>query len=80
MIFQEAEEMSKRFMQTNPSNVDVLFICALCGYHKNWEQGLKSFERVIMLDPDHTKAKAMISKIRTFQAKEKAGNDNSLFE
>lgn len=61
-------------MQSDPSSAEAVYIRALCLYEDDWEQGLKCLENVIRLDPDHSKAKVMITKIRTFQEKEKIGN------
>lgn len=61
-------------MKADSSSAEAVYIRALCLYQEDWEQGLKCLENVIRLDPDHRKAKAMISKIRRFQEKEKTGN------
>lgn len=42
-------------------------------FHKDWEQGLKDLKRVIVLDPDHIKAKTIIMKTRKLKEKEEEG-------
>lgn len=66
--------MAKSCLETDPSNSDALYIQALCMFHKDFEQGMKDLKRVIVLDPDHSKAKAMILKVRKWKEKEDEGN------
>lgn len=67
-------------MQSDTTSAEAVYIRALCIYRDDWEQGLKCLENVIRLDPDHSKAKAMISKIRTFQKEEEIGSWKMTFD
>lgn len=58
----------------DPSNADVVYIRALCWYHKNWQEGVKYLKNVFILDPDHKKAKELLRNVKVFEEQQKFGN------
>lgn len=57
----------------NPLSSDAMYIRALCVYSSDLEKGMEYLKRAIVLDPDHTKSKALALKLKRFKEKEKAG-------
>ncbi|XP_055298349.1 dnaJ homolog subfamily C member 7-like isoform X2 [Sitodiplosis mosellana] len=71
--FEEANNLAVACMQADPSSADAVYIRALCLYEKDWELGLKYFENVLILDPDHKKTIKRILTLRKFKQKDKIG-------
>lgn len=71
----EASDIAVTAMKIDPSSVDAIFIRGLCLYYDdNLEKGILHFERVLQLDPDHSKAKSMRSKSKLVKDKKEKGN------
>lgn len=50
-----------------------MYIRALCVYSSDLEKGMEYLKRAIVLDPDHSKSKALALNLKRFKEKEKAG-------
>lgn len=72
--FQEAQKLATLVLIADSCNVDAQYIRAVCVYNEDWEQGIRCFEKVISLDPDHAKAKKMLLGLKKFRENEKQGN------
>lgn len=57
----------------NSLNADAVYVRALCVYSTDLERGLEYLKRAITLDPDHSKTKALLLKLKIFKEKEEAG-------
>ncbi|XP_055301013.1 uncharacterized protein LOC129567771 [Sitodiplosis mosellana] len=73
--YEEAEQIAIVCQMSDPKNADVVYIRALCWYHKNWQEGIKHLKNVILLDPDHKKAKSLLRNVKNFGEKEKLANE-----
>lgn len=75
----EAIDIAVNVMKVDSTNSDAIYIRGLCFcYNDNLEKALSHFERVLILDPDHQKAKQM--RIRAKNIKEKKDKGNELFK
>ncbi|KAL5278878.1 DNAJC7.2 family protein [Megaselia abdita] len=71
----EASDIAVTAMKIDPTSVDAIFIRGLCLYYDdNLDKGILHFERVLQLDPDHSKAKQMRSKSKLLKDKKEKGN------
>lgn len=76
---EEAGDIAVTAMKIDSSSSDAVYVRGLCLYYNNnLEKGLVHFERVLVLDPDHKKAKEM--RIKAKQLKEKKEKGNELFK
>uniref|UniRef100_A0A182TWZ8 J domain-containing protein n=1 Tax=Anopheles melas TaxID=34690 RepID=A0A182TWZ8_9DIPT len=74
--FEEACNIAISIMQTHSTNADAIYVRGLTLYYSdNLEKGLLHFERALMLDPDHKKAKAMRQKAKQLKEKKESGNE-----
>ncbi|XP_058125350.1 dnaJ homolog subfamily C member 7 isoform X2 [Anopheles ziemanni] len=74
--FEEAGNIAITIMQSNSANADAIYVRGLTLYYcDNLEKGLLHFERALMLDPDHKKAKAMRQKAKQLKEKKETGNE-----
>ncbi|XP_053675830.1 dnaJ homolog subfamily C member 7 isoform X1 [Anopheles nili] len=74
--FEEACNIAITIMQMHSNNADAIYVRGLTLYYSdNLEKGLLHFERALMLDPDHKKAKAMRQKAKQLKEKKEAGNE-----
>lgn len=72
----EACDIAVTVMKSDSSSVDAIYIRGLCLYFTdNLDKGLVHFERVLVLDPDHKKAKAMRIKAKSLREKKEKGNE-----
>lgn len=62
-------------MLSDPLNVDATYIHALCMYEIDWKKAIKHLKDVLIMEPNHYKAKSMLQRIETFKENEKLGND-----
>jgi DnaJ homolog subfamily C member 7 len=63
-------------MKIDSSNCDAIYVRGLSLYYSdNLEKGIMHFERTLVLDPDHKKAKLMRTKSRTLKDKKEQGNE-----
>lgn len=71
----EASDIAVTAMKIDPASVDAIFIRGLCLYYDdNLEKGILHFERVLQLDPDHSKAKLMRTRSKLLKEKKETGN------
>lgn len=74
--FDEACNIAISIMQSHSTNADAIYVRGLTLYYgDNLEKGLMHFERALMLDPDHKKAKAMRQKAKQLKEKKEMGNE-----
>uniref|UniRef100_A0AAG5DES2 J domain-containing protein n=1 Tax=Anopheles atroparvus TaxID=41427 RepID=A0AAG5DES2_ANOAO len=74
--FEEASNIAITVMQMNSANADAIYVRGLTLYYcDNLEKGLLHFERALLLDPDHKKAKAMRQKAKQLKEKKESGNE-----
>ncbi|XP_052898822.1 dnaJ homolog subfamily C member 7 isoform X3 [Anopheles moucheti] len=74
--FEEACNIAITIMQSHSTNADAIYVRGLTLYYSdNLEKGLLHFERALMLDPDHKKAKAMRQKAKQLKEKKESGNE-----
>ncbi|XP_058059184.1 dnaJ homolog subfamily C member 7 isoform X1 [Anopheles bellator] len=77
--FGEAGDIAITIMQSHSTNADAIYVRGLTLYYSdNLEKGLLHFERALMMDPDHKKAKAM--RLKAKQLKETKESGNELFK
>lgn len=73
--FEEANDIAIGIMKIDPSNCDAIYVRGLTLYYSdNLEKGIMHFERTLMLDPDHKKAKSMRTKSRSLKERKEQGN------
>lgn len=62
-------------MKNDPSCPDAIYVRGLCLYYSDdfLEKGLLHFESVLVLDPDHKKAKQMRIKAKSLKEKKEKG-------
>ncbi|XP_050100121.1 dnaJ homolog subfamily C member 7 isoform X1 [Anopheles aquasalis] len=74
--FDEACDIAITIMQANSTNADAIYVRGLTLYYSdNLEKGLLHFERALMMDPDHKKAKLMRQKAKQLKEKKESGNE-----
>uniref|UniRef100_A0A182NBK6 J domain-containing protein n=1 Tax=Anopheles dirus TaxID=7168 RepID=A0A182NBK6_9DIPT len=74
--FEEAGNIAISIMQSHSTNADAIYVRGLTLYFgDNLDKGLLHFERALMLDPDHKKAKAMRQKAKQLKEKKETGNE-----
>uniref|UniRef100_A0A182PZF8 J domain-containing protein n=1 Tax=Anopheles farauti TaxID=69004 RepID=A0A182PZF8_9DIPT len=74
--FDEASNIAISIMQSHSTNADAIYVRGLTLYYgDNLDKGLLHFERAVMLDPDHKKAKAMRQKAKQLKEKKETGNE-----
>lgn len=72
----EANDIAIGIMKIDPSNCDAIYVRGLALYYSdNLEKGIMHFERTLMLDPDHRKAKEMRIKSRSLKERKEQGNE-----
>lgn len=63
-------------MKIDSTCSDAMYVRGLCLYYNNnVEKGLAHFERALVLDPDHKKAKQMRIKAKSLRDKKEKGNE-----
>lgn len=72
---EEANDIAIGIMKIDPSNCDAIYVRGLTLYYSdNLDKGIMHFERTLMLDPDHKKAKSMRTKSRSLKERKEQGN------
>lgn len=72
----EANDIAITIMQRDSSNADAIYVRGLTLYYgDNLDKGILHFERTLMLDPDHQKAKKMRQKSKSLKDKKEKGNE-----
>jgi DnaJ family protein C protein 7 len=72
----EAYDIAVTTMKLDATSSDAIYVRGLCLYYTdNLEKGLSHFERVLVLDPDHPKAKQMRTKAKILKEKKEKGNE-----
>lgn len=73
---EEANDIAINIMKFDSSNCDAIYVRGLTLYYSdNLDKGIMHFERTLMLDPDHKKAKLMRIKSRSLKEKKEQGNE-----
>lgn len=73
---QEANDIAISIMQRESSNADAIYVRGLTLYYgDNLDKGIVHFERALVLDPDHKKAKLMRQKSKALKEKKEKGNE-----
>lgn len=73
---EEANDIAIGIMKIDSTNCDAIYVRGLTLYYSdNLEKGIMHFERTLMLDPDHKKAKAMRIKSRSLKERKEQGNE-----
>ena len=73
---EEANDIAIGIMKIDSSNCDAIYVRGLTLYYSdNLEKGIMHFERTLMLDPDHKKAKIMRTKSRSLKERKEQGNE-----
>jgi len=72
----EANDIAITIMQHDSTNADAIFVRGLALYYgDNLDKGIIHFERALVLDPDHAKAKFFRQKARALRDKKEKGNE-----
>lgn len=73
---EEANDIAIGMMKIDSTNCDAIYVRGLTLYYSdNLEKGIMHFERTLVLDPDHRKAKVMRIKSRSLKDKKEQGNE-----
>lgn len=73
---QEANDIAISIMQRESANADAIYVRGLTLYYgDNLDKGIVHFERALVLDPDHKKAKMMRQKSKALKEKKEKGNE-----
>lgn len=73
---EEANDIAINIMKVDSTNCDAIYVRGLTLYYNdNLEKGIMHFERTLMLDPDHKKAKMMRNKSKSLKERKEQGNE-----
>lgn len=73
---EEANDIAIGIMKIDSTNCDAIYVRGLTLYYSdNLEKGIMHFERTLMLDPDHKRAKLMRTKSRSLKERKEQGNE-----
>jgi DnaJ family protein C protein 7 len=73
---EEANDIAIGMMKIDSSNCDAIYVRGLTLYYSdNLEKGIMHFERTLVLDPDHRKAKMMRTKSKNLRDRKEEGNE-----
>lgn len=73
---EEANDIAIGIMKIDSTNCDAIYVRGLTLYYSdNLEKGIMHFERTLMLDPDHKRAKLMRIKSRSLKERKEQGNE-----
>ncbi|XP_031561441.1 dnaJ homolog subfamily C member 7-like [Actinia tenebrosa] len=74
--YSDAEHEATDILRTDSANTDAIYVRGLCLYYQdNVEKAYQHFIQVMKRDPDHKKARILLKKAKSLQAKKKEGND-----
>ncbi|KAG5676507.1 hypothetical protein PVAND_006338 [Polypedilum vanderplanki] len=72
----EANDIAIGIMKIDSTNCDAIYVRGLTLYYSdNLEKGIMHFERTLVLDPDHRKAKIMRTKSKNLKDRKEEGNE-----
>lgn len=73
-LFQDAAEIALHCIDSDPTIGDPIFALGLCFYYKaEMVESIDHFHQALLLQPDHTKAKVMLSKAKILKAMKDRG-------
>lgn len=74
---EEANDIAIGIMKIDSTNCDAIYVRGLTLYYSdNLEKGIMHFERTLVLDPDHQKAKIMRIKSKNLRDRKEEGNES----
>lgn len=74
--YAEAEEMANDVLRLDQTNADALLVRGLCFYYQdNIERAFLHFKQVLLMAPDHAKARDIFRRAKLLKTKKEEGND-----
>lgn len=74
--YPEAEEMANDALRMEPTNADALLVRGLCFYYQdNIDRAFLHFKQVLVMAPDHAKARDIFRRAKQLKAKKEEGNE-----
>lgn len=73
--YAEAEEMANDVLRSEATNADALLVRGLCYYYQdNVDRAFLHFKQVLLMAPDHAKARDVFRRAKLLKAKKEEGN------